>query len=77
MDKKDILREGRNQIIPPSDDMILCIKDSKDFPRKLSDVINALNRTKGYEINLQKNKQLFFYIPVRNMVIKSEKKQSY
>lgn len=53
--------------------MILCIKDSKDFPRKLSDLINAFNRTKGYEINIQKNKQLFFYIPVRNMVIKSGK----
>lgn len=56
--------------------MILRIKESKDFLRKLSDQINAFNRTKRYKINLQKKKkkrQLFFYVPVRNMVIKSGK----
>jgi hypothetical protein len=38
-----------------ADDMVLYLKDSKNFTKKLLDTINSFSTVGGYKINLQKS----------------------
>ena len=48
-----------------ADDMVLYIENTKDYTKKLLELINEFSKVAGYKINIQKSVVLF-YMPIMN-----------
>ena len=72
--EKEIQGIGKKEIRLFSDDMILTIKEPKEFTKKLFELINKLRNVAGYKINT--SDQLYFYTLVVNCLKINLRKQS-